>query len=79
MEDPEEHAKQADLIARMYALLTGKLEDAATIAAECQARLSRKELRDRAADLEDLITEANTIAAGASALLRDALQVNCRR
>jgi hypothetical protein len=71
MNDPEDQENLAELISRMFALLTAKLEDAATIAAECQARLPLEQLRGGAAKLEDLVSEAGTVAASVSALLRD--------
>lgn len=70
MDDPEDQVNRAELISRMFALLTAKLEDAATIAAECQARLSPEQLGVGAAKLEDLGAETATIAAAVSVLLR---------
>ncbi len=39
MGDTEDQENWAELISRMFALLTAKLEDGAAMAAECQARL----------------------------------------
>jgi hypothetical protein len=71
MDDPEDQENRAELISRMFALLTAKLEDAATIAAECQARLSPAQLLEGAAKLEDLVSQTATVAAAVSALLID--------
>lgn len=71
MDDAEDQENPAELISRMFALLTAKLEDAATIAAECQGRLPSEQLREGAAKLEDLVSQTATVAAAVSALLRD--------
>lgn len=71
MDDAEDQEQQAELVSRVFALLTAKLEDASAIAANCQARLTAAQLRSGAAELEDLVAEAGTLAAAASALLRD--------
>lgn len=71
MGDAEDQEQLAELLSRLFALLTAKLEDASAIAANCQARLTAGRLRSGAADLEDLAAEAATLAAAASALLRD--------
>ena len=71
MDDAEDQENRAELISRMFALLTAKLEDAATIAAQCQARLPPEQLRDTAAELEHLVSQTATVAAAVSALLRD--------
>jgi hypothetical protein len=71
MGDAEDKEQLAELVSRLFALLTAKLEDASAIAANCQARLTAGQLRSGAADLEDLAAEAGTLAAAASALLRD--------
>ena len=69
--DDEQQREQADLISRMFALITMKLEDAAGIAAECQGRRPIAELRKGADKLEVLITEVGTVLAGTAALLMD--------
>jgi hypothetical protein len=71
MDDAEDQDKRAELLSRMFALLTAKCEDAATIAVECQARLTADLLREGAAELEDVLGEAATLAAAVSALLHD--------
>jgi hypothetical protein len=71
MDDAEDQEQRAELVSRLFALLTAKLEDASAIAANCQARLTAAQLRGGAADLGDLVSEAGTLAAAASALLRD--------
>lgn len=65
----EAEAERADLIARMFALLTAKLEDAAEIAAGCQARRPPEELRELADKLITMTQEAALIATAAQALL----------
>lgn len=73
MEDPDDHEDRAELISRMFALLTAKLEDAATIAAECQGRLPPQQLRERAGTLEDLVGETATLSAAVAALIAYAI------
>ena len=46
--DQEEQEERAELISRMFALLTAKLEDAATLAAESQSRRASAELIEKA-------------------------------
>ena len=72
----EDQESRAELISRMFALLTGHLEDAATVAAECQARLSPEQLRAGANKLEDVFSQAATVAAAVSALLADPVPSN---
>lgn len=67
--DEEQQRERADLISRMFALITAKLEDAATIAAECQRRRTREELRDNAMKLHELCTEATSITEAVTVLL----------
>ena len=69
--DEEQQLERADLIARLFALITMKLEDAAGIAAECQGRRPIAELRDGAEKLDPLITEVGSLLAGSAALLVD--------
>lgn len=67
--DEEQRQERADLISRIFALITAKLEDAATIAVECQRRLTHEELRDNAVKLHELCTEATSITEAVTALL----------
>ena len=67
--DEEQQQERADLISRVFALITGKLEDAATLAVECQGRRRKEELRNDAMKLQDLCTEAKTITEAVTALL----------
>ena len=69
--DEEQQREREDRIARMFALITMKLEDAAGIAAECQGRRPIAELRDGAEKLDPLITKVGTLLAGSTALLID--------
>lgn len=69
--DEEQQLERADLLSRLFALITMKLEDAAGIAAECQGRQPIAELRDGAEKLDVLIMEVGTVLAGAAALLVD--------
>ena len=55
--DDEQKRERADLISRLFALITMKLEDAVGIAADCQGRRSWEELRQDAGKLETLIAE----------------------
>lgn len=72
MQDREEQARQADLIARLFALMTGKLEDAAGIATDGQGRRPPEQLLAFADELETLVSEVATMCAAASALLKAA-------
>lgn len=69
MDDAEDQEQRAELVSRLFALLTAKLEDGAAIAGNCQARLTAAQLRDGAAELGELVSEAGTLAAAVSALL----------
>ncbi len=71
MDEPG-YSDQADLIAQLFALVTARLEDAAALAAECQARLPREELRRQAQLAQALISDAGTFMASIAALLRHA-------
>jgi hypothetical protein len=71
MDDEEDQEERADLIARMFALLTAKLEDAAGIAADCQARRPAEELCEGADKLVTLSEEATVLALAARALLAE--------
>lgn len=61
MDDGEDSDGRADLISRLFALLTARLEDAATIAAECQGRGYGEDHPQRAQQLASLIDEAATV------------------
>ena len=61
--DEEQRQEQAELIARMFALLTAKLEDGAGTASDAQARdLAPEQVRDAANRLIELGQEIATIA-----------------
>lgn len=64
--DDEERAKR---IANAFALLTAKLEDAAALAADGQARRTNCELRALAGQIADLSEDVATIAGVFEALL----------
>ena len=66
-EAQDEH--RAERLSAVFALLTGKLEDAATLAADGQGRHSDWELLDYATRIAELASEAATIAAALAALL----------
>ena len=63
--------ERADLISRLFALLTARLEDAATIAAEGQGRGSREEQHQGAQQLASQIDEAATVNQAILALIGD--------
>ena len=67
--DDEQKRERGDHLSRLFALITMKLEDAAGIAADCQGRRPREELRQHAEKLETLIAEAGTTVAAALALV----------
>ena len=64
--EDEHRAKQ---LSAVFALLTGKLEDAATFAAHGQGRHSDAELLSYASHVAELANEAATIAAAVGGLL----------
>jgi hypothetical protein len=57
-------------ISEVFALLTAKLEDAATVAIECQGRRPEPELATRAQQITQLAFEAATIAGALATLLQ---------
>ena len=67
IEAEDEH--RAEQLSAVFALLTGKLEDAATFAADGQGRHSDAELLSYAGHVAELASEAATIAGAVSALL----------
>lgn len=69
MEDPGAKLERADLISRLFALLTARLEDAAGLAAECQGSRPTTDLLERARELVTLSEEVVTLSAAALALL----------
>jgi hypothetical protein len=71
MAGQEEQGDQADLVAEMFALLTGRLEDAAGIAGESQGRQPPAVLRSNAETLTEIIAEAATLLATVAEVLRD--------
>jgi hypothetical protein len=66
----EERDNRADIVSAMFALLTARLEDAAGMAGNSQARLADKNLRANIATIEGIIAEAGTVAKAIAALLR---------
>lgn len=54
--------EQAELISRLFALLTAQLEDAATLAMERQGRRMLADQQGRAEALEAQVRDAHTIA-----------------
>lgn len=69
--DEEQLRERANLISRLFALITIKLEDAAEIAADCKGRRSIDELRPDAEKLAVLTTEVGMIVAGTAALIAE--------
>lgn len=69
MGDEADGEYRAERIGAAFALLTAKLEDAATIAAEGQGRHREKQLHDQAEQIAELAGEASTIAGALAALL----------
>lgn len=62
MVDRERQDERADLVSRLFAQLTGRFEDAATIASECQAARPPQELIKGAEQLREIGQDAATIA-----------------
>ena len=69
MSDEAEDEYRAEQLSAVFALLTGKLEDAATLAADGQGRHPDNELLSYSSQIADLATEAATIAGAVAALL----------
>ena len=69
MTDEAEEEHRADQLSAVFALLTGKLEDAATLAADGQGSHPNDELLVRASQIAELANEAATIAGAVAALL----------
>jgi hypothetical protein len=69
VKEQEEQERRADLISGLFAVLTAKLEDAATIAADCQAARPSCELVDGAGKLAELCREALILTSAVSAIL----------
>ena len=69
MGDDADGEERSEHMSRVFALLTAKLEDAATLAADCQGRRTTAELRRGAKQIAELASETATIAAALSALL----------
>lgn len=70
MKEHEDQERRRDLISALYALITAKLEDAATIAAECQAARPSSELLEGAGNVTELSREAMLLAAAILAILK---------
>ena len=66
-EAEDEH--RAEQLSAVFALLTGKLEDAASFAADGQGRRPHDELQRYASQIAELANEAATIAGAIAVLL----------
>ena len=69
MSDEAEDEHRAEQLSAVFALLTGKLEDAAALAADGQGRRPEDELLRYASQITELASEAATIAGGIAVLL----------
>ena len=69
MSSEAEDEHRADQLSAVFALLTGKLEDAAALAADGQGRHPEDELVGYASQIAQLANEAATIAGAIAALL----------
>lgn len=69
MNDEADREHRSDQIARTFALLTAKLEDAAALAVEGQGRHSEEEIEKLAQQLAELAGEVATVAGALGALL----------
>ncbi len=69
MSDEVEDEHRGDQLSAVFALLTGKLEDAATLAADGQGRHSDDELQGYVNQIAELANETATIAGAIAALL----------
>lgn len=69
MSDEAQNEERANRLSAVFALLTGKLEDAATMAADGQGQRHEDELLDHAKQIAELANEAATIAGAVASLL----------
>jgi len=70
--DAARHNERRDCIRRLFAVLTARLEDAATLAAEGQARtVTREAAAELAAKVQEISTETTAIT--------EALQQLCKQ
>lgn len=69
MGDDAEKEYRSEQLSRALALMTAKLEDAATLAVEGQAPLADEALHSLAQQIADLAGEAATVANAMAALL----------
>lgn len=69
MSDEADNEHRSEQIARTFALLTAKLEDAAALAVDGQGPQTDERLRDLALQIAELAGEAATIAGALAALL----------
>lgn len=69
MSDEAQDEERADRLSALFGLLTSKLEDAATLAANGQGRHPCDELLDYAQQIAELANEAATIAGAVASLL----------
>ena len=69
MTDEAAREHRCEQISGVFALLTAKLEDAATLAVDCQGGRSDEQLLDVARQIAELAGETATIAGALAALL----------
>lgn len=69
MNDEADREHRSDQIARTFALLTAKVEDATSLAAEGQGKRSEDELAKLAQQISELAEQVATVAGALSVLL----------
>lgn len=69
MVDQEQQKTRADLISRLFAQLTSRFENAATIAADCQGNRPIETLIEGAGRLREIAQDAMTTAEAAIEIL----------
>ena len=69
MSNEAEDEHRTEQLSAVFALLTGKLEDAASLGADGQGRHPEDELLHYASQITELASEAATIASAVAALL----------
>lgn len=70
MVDEEQQQVRADLVSRLFALLTSKFEDGAALAAQCQGARPAEELASGAERLRDIAQEGSMVAEAIVELVR---------
>lgn len=75
MADRNDSEERAGVISRLFALLTAKLEDAATVASDCQGTRSGRDYLKGAQSIIEFAAEVTTIALALELLIDPTMDV----